>query len=245
MNWINVGVLSLSAWMSPGAPVQQEAPPPPPPAFEGSAELSFVGTTGNSSTRTVGAATTLVFRPHDWSITSKAAFIRSEDRGTTKAESTNLSTKVGRDLTERLSLGGHHQYTRDQFAGINHRNTVDVGLTYDVVESATQKLVVDAGIGYANEQRRAGRNLSSAIGTAGVTYTVALSDHATLEDEVSAVASFKNGRDRRLANVASLSAKLTTLFSLKVTHTTRWIKSPVPGFKKTDTVTAVALVAKF
>jgi hypothetical protein len=53
--------------------------------------------------------------------------------------------------------------------------------------------------------------------------------------------------DGKLArgNNAKVSAKLTTIFSLKVSNTIRFVNQPVPGFLKTDTVTAIALVAKF
>jgi putative salt-induced outer membrane protein YdiY len=36
-----------------------------------------------------------------------------------------------------------------------------------------------------------------------------------------------------------------TIFSLKVSNTIRYVNQPVPGFQTTDTITAVALVAKF
>ena len=220
-------------------------PPAPPAAFEGSAEFSFVGTSGNSATRTLGTATTLVFRPRAWEITSKASMVRSEDRGTVRAQSTTISTKVARDLTPRLALSTNHKYARDRFAVIDRRNTIEAGLAYDAVDSERHTLTLDAGIGYANEQRQVGRDLSTAIGTGGVSYEMTLSSNASITNEASVVFSLNDSQDRRLANVAGLSAKLTTLFSLKVTHTTRWVRSPVPGFKNTDTITAVALVAKF
>jgi len=43
----------------------------------------------------------------------------------------------------------------------------------------------------------------------------------------------------------AVTAKLTTLLSLKVSNAVRFSNFPAPGFKKTDTVTAVALVAGF
>jgi hypothetical protein len=40
-----------------------QTPAPPPPAREGSAEFAFVGTTGNSSTQTIGLGGELIYRP--------------------------------------------------------------------------------------------------------------------------------------------------------------------------------------
>jgi putative salt-induced outer membrane protein YdiY len=143
-----------------------------------------------------------------------------------------------------MAIFGRHEYMRNRFAGINHRNTVGAGLAYTAIKSARQTLALDAGFGYAGEKRLVGANLSSATGTANLAYKVSLSDTAVFEDELAAVTSFST-RDQRVTNIGSLTARLTTMFSLKVRHTTRWVRSPVPGFRRTDTTSSVALVAKF
>jgi len=57
----------------------------------------------------------------------------------------------------------------------------------------------------------------------------------------------EQGRDELQKAQAALAhvARITTLFSLKASHTIRRMNAPVPGFKSTDTTTAIALVAKF
>jgi putative salt-induced outer membrane protein len=241
MDWIHVYLLSLSVLSQAGA----QPAPPPPPGFEGGAELSFVGTSGNSDSRSLGGGLSLTFRPDAWTITSKSSLIRSEDSGVVRAQSAVFATQANRNLTQRVGVFGRHEYMRNRFAGINHRNTVGTGLSYAAIKSERQALALEAGVGYANERRLIGPNLSSAIGTAAAAYKVALSDTATFENELGAVTSFNNSRDQRVTNTASLSASLTTTFSLKVRHATRWVRSPVPGFRKTDTIMAVALVATF
>ena len=44
---------------------------------------------------------------------------------------------------------------------------------------------------------------------------------------------------------AAVTAALTATFSLKASYTLLYNNEPVPTFSKTDTATAVALVAKF
>jgi putative salt-induced outer membrane protein len=242
-----MGVMSVFVWSM--SLVSQASPPapqaPPPPVFEGSAEFSYVGTSGNSDTQSLGAGATVTFRPAHWEIASTAALIRSKDAGVTKAQSSVLSTQAERSLTGTLSLFGGHEYLRNRFAGVNHRHTLEAGVWIGAITNARQELEFEIGIGYAHEQRLAGPNRSSAISTASASYTLTLSDTATFENEIQTVAALDKGRDQRVTNVAALSAKLNTLFSLKVRHTTRWVRSPVPGFRKTDTTMAVALVAKF
>jgi len=43
-------------------------------------------------------------------------------------------------------------------------------------------------------------------------------------------------------NTASLTAALTSVFSLRVSNIVRYAHDPVPGFEQTDTITSVALV---
>jgi putative salt-induced outer membrane protein YdiY len=241
--WIVIVVIAIT-WATPSS-AQDAPPPPPPPAFEGTAEFSFVGTSGNSSTQTLGAGSSLTFRRAGWKVTSKASFVRSKDRDLIKAQSFGLATEAGKALSERLSIVSRHEYQRDRFAGIQHRNTLDLGVSMDTVDTAAHTLTLKAGVGYASEQRLTGEDLSTAIGTTGLDYEWVLSSSATFENSLHTEFSLQNSADRRLNNVASLSAKLNSTFSLKVKHTTRWVKSPVPGFRKTDTITAIALVAKF
>jgi hypothetical protein len=49
----------------------------------------------------------------------------------------------------------------------------------------------------------------------------------------------------RYANAVALTAKVSTIFSLKLSNTVRDLNLPVVEFKHTDAVTAIALVAKF
>ena len=76
-------------------------------------------------------------------------------------------------------------------------------------------------------------------------YTLKLSETSELTEDGHFVSSLSDGDDWRYANVITLTAKVTTLFSLKLSNTIRYVNLPVFGFKNTDAVTAVALVAKF
>ena len=72
-----------------------------------------------------------------------------------------------------------------------------------------------------------------------------LSPTADLTDEYEFSVSFDDAGDWRHANILSLTARMTTLFSLKVSNTARYVHQPVPGFDATDTITSFAFVAKF
>jgi putative salt-induced outer membrane protein len=219
--------------------------PPPPPEREGSAEFAFVGTTGNSSTQTIGLGGEFIYRPAPWESKIKLSYVRNEAEDQLRAQAFVLTLRAQRPIQPRLSGYGQYGYQRDRFAGILNRNALEVGLAYTWLEEKPHKLIVDAGVGYANEQRLLGNNLSTATLGGGGLYILKISDTSELTEDGHLVFSLANGSDWRYANAVALTAKVSTIFALKLSNTIRYLKAPVVGFKNTDAVTAVALVAKF
>lgn len=223
----------------------QPPPPPPPPEREGSAELAFVGTSGNASTQTIGLGGEFIYRPAPWESRLKINYVRNEAEEVVRAQALILTLRAQRLLRPRLSGYGQYGYQRDRFAGILDRDVVEGGLVFNWIAQARHKLVVDAGVGYANEQRLVGDNLSTATAGGGGLYTLKISDTSQLSEDAHLAASLSESRDWRYANAIALTAKVSAILSLKVSNTVRYLNLPVTGFKNTDAVTAVALVAKF
>jgi putative salt-induced outer membrane protein YdiY len=221
------------------------APAPPPPAREGSVEFAFIGTTGNTSTQTIGLGGEVILRPTLWVVRNRAAFVRNESDSTLTAESFQYLFRTERALSSRAAAFVEYTFFRDEFAGIDHRNAVVGGLSYKVLKQATQVLSVDAGLGYLNENRLVRPNVSSGTYAFGGAYNLKLSATAELSEDARFTGTFALSDDWRVANVVAIAARLTTLFSLKASNTIRYANSPVPGFKNTDSNTAIALVAKF
>lgn len=220
-------------------------PNKPPPFREGSLDFSFIAATGNSDAQTLGLAGDIIFRPDDWEIRNRAGFVRAETDDELTAEAFYYNFRGARKVTSRLSVYGQYDYLRDRFAGIEHRNVLTGGLDYLLVDQGPNRLSVFGGLGYLNEQRLAGDDLSTAVFDAGWAYRLKFSETAEFTDDLRYDQSLSEGDDWRIGHTAALSAKLTTLLSLKVSHNIRFVNAPPPGFEKTDTMTAVALVAKF
>lgn len=223
----------------------QAAPPPPPPTAEGSAEFSFVGTSGNSSTQTIGVGGELTYRPGSWETKFKIAFVRNEAEGELTAQALTTSLRAQRRFRPRLSGYGQYGYQRDRFAGIVDRNTLEGGVAYTALEQTRQKLVTDVGFGYTHESRVLGEALSTGTAGAGWLYTLKISASSDVSEDGHFVFSLDHGNDWRYANTLALSAKLNSLLSLKVSNNVRYVNVPVAGFETTDVLSSVALVAKF
>lgn len=241
---LSVVVLVLTA-LARTAAAQAPAPPPPPPHLEGSAEAAFVSTSGNTSTQSFGLAGDVISRPAPWELRAKAGYIRNETEDVETAESLFALFRASRTLGPRLLAYGQYDYLRNLYSGIEQRHALEGGLSFVAVDDELHRLRLDAGLGYANEQRSIGDDLSTAIASLGAGYRLRMSESAELTDDARFVFSLSEGSDWRYENVAAVTARLTGLFSLKLANTLRFVNAPAETFEKTDTITSIALVAKF
>ncbi len=153
-------------------------------------------------------------------------------------------------MTSSQSLGGSHpavRNTRPQLPPATRArpNPRHPRPRRPPEREAPHKLVVDAGLGYANEQRVLGNNLSTATVGAGGLYTVKIAATSELTEDGHAIFLLSEGSDWRYTNTIALTAKVSTMFSLKASNAIRYLHAPTIGFKNTDAVTSIALVAKF
>lgn len=242
LSWLLLSSASLQAQAPAQAPAQ---PPPPPPPREGTAEFSFVGTTGNAPTSALGVGGEYIVRTAPWVLRGKANYVRNESDDELKAEAVKALFRASRTFTDRLSAFGEYGFLHDQFAGIESRNTIDGGVTIAIVRPQPHALDFDVGLGYAHENRVVDEDLSTAQGLTGARYKFTLSETAEITDDLNFSFSFSDSEDWRTGNTVALTVKVTTILSLKVSNVIRFVNAPVADFKTTDTLTSVALVAKF
>jgi putative salt-induced outer membrane protein YdiY len=218
---------------------------PPPPRWEGAAELSFVSTAGNAEVQTLGASSQVIYRPGIWETSANAAFVRSIAEGVENARSLGIQLRQAREVSPRLEVFGRGGYRRDLFAGIEHRVSSDFGLGYKALDTAAHRLTLDLGLGYLLEERLAGTRLTSAIINAVETWRWQIRDPVLIANDGAFTAPLEEAQAWRLNNQLSLTTSLTDTFSVKISHTLNYLNRPVPGFRRTDSIVAAALVAKF
>ncbi len=224
---------------------QQTSDAPDDGPWSGTAEVSLVATSGNSSTRTCGLGGEVTYDPGTWKWLGRASYVESEADNQLRARSQSALVEVSRPVSERLDVYGRGGYLRDLFAGIQRRLTTEGGLAYTVIATEPHSLQLLGGFGFTHERRAVGDDLS--LRTANVTgrYKWALSETSALTEEATFVADPNTGDDWRFTNEVAVAAALSTRLSLKVSHKLSYLAKPVPGFRKTDTILSAALVANF
>jgi putative salt-induced outer membrane protein len=225
---------------------QTPAPEPTPvPLFAGKGELSFVQTGGNTSTQTLGFAAEGEYRPAPWSLKLNLAFVRAETDEEVKAKSFLAGLRGTRKIADPLEVYAEAGYLKNTFAGIDNRFSLGGGVLWTFVKTPQHLLKGDVGLAWVRELRVTGDNLSFLAGKLGGSYKFTLSKTAEFTDDAAFLFDFSDSGDWRFNNVAAVSASMTTVFSLKASHTLAYIRKPAPGFGRTDTITAAAIVAKF
>ena len=225
--------------------LRAQTPAAPPPPHEAKVELAVVATNGNSETQSIGVAGEFTIRLDSWVVTLNSGFVRNEAEGVVNAKSLRTMERVARTLRPGLDVFGQHAYLRDTFSGVTHRNSLDAGLSYRVLQEARHELVADAGFGYLSEQRTAGPDLSTGLATAGTRYRLRISDTSEFTDELLFAADVIDVGTWRINQAAAVTARVTMLIALKVSNVMRFVNEPVPGFERVDSVTSASLVVSF
>ncbi len=240
---VHIIALVAVAALVPVMALAQE--PEPADVWSGTAEVSFVSTSGNTDTRTLGVGGEIEYRPTNWSGLAKIAFVESEADDVVNARSFSALLQVSRPFSPRLEVYGRVGYLKDTFAGIDDRISSDGGISYAIATTVPHSLRTLIGFGFTREVRIGADDLSLVTANATLQYSWALSETSALTDETAATADMKNAGDWRFTNDVGLTAGLNGIFSLRLSQKLTYLNEPVPGFRRTDVVVAAALVASF
>ncbi len=238
-----VGVCLLYACSAPSLALAQT--PQPPPKLEQRYETAYVGVAGNSSSNTFSLGADVVVRPDSWLARNKFSFVRNQADGVLAAKAFEYASRVQKTLNGRASTFAEYDFFRDPFAGVIRRQAGTVGFALNALARPRQSLHVDLGFGYTNERRTTGENVSSGSYLVGADYKATLSANADLTDDLRVSGIFDDARNWHAEHTVAITTKLAGGLSLKVSNALRFANFPPPGFRRTDLVTSVALVAKF
>lgn len=225
----------------------QDAPPPPTPTplWSGKGELSFVATSGNSETQTLGFGAEVAYKPAPWSFLFQTAYIRSEADDVENARSFLASLRGARSLSPRLEAFVRGEFLQNTFAGIDSRISGEGGLAYALFPNPPHKLKAEIGVGYTTESRVTGEDLSFPSARTGLIYEWQISKGAVFAEELSFSQDLEESENWRIQNTGSLTAEVTTVLAMKLSYAITYANQPPPGFGKRDTTTSAAVVAKF
>ncbi len=235
------GALVLGIATAAAAQDASEAPPP----WTGSLGLSFVSTTGNSDTRSLGFDFALKRDPAPWGWDLAASFMRADQNGETTAERYTARGRGERALSERWSLFAGASGEKDTFAGYDLRTILEAGASYAVLATPRHDLSVDGGLTWTREDLVDGPSNDFMGGVVGLSYAWKIQEGSSLTERLVLYPDFDRTSNWRATSETALQSSLSEVLALKVAYSVRYDNEPVVGFDDTDTTSTVSLVVSF
>jgi putative salt-induced outer membrane protein len=206
--------------------------------------LSYLATSGNSSSTTGGLDLSYKHTFDPWSIAVTGSYLRAESSGTETANRMGLGIRGDRTLSDRWKVFVEGSWLRDTFAGIDARYLLGAGVSYQAVKTDLQDLSFDLGVGWTSDHPVDAGTDSYASGLLGLSYTLKISPTAKLTEKLLWVPDLQDSQNWRVASDTGLESAIAAKLALKLDFQYLFDNVPVPGFKKTDTKTAVSLVVR-
>jgi putative salt-induced outer membrane protein len=256
-----MGVLALSFSTIPAIAEEEGAEETPEPLWTNALGLSYVGTSGNTDTSSLGLDFASERRPTPWGLNLIATFTRAEDNGKITAEQYLVGGRALRQLNDHWSLFAGLSWAKDTFGGFDSRIIAEAGAEYLLVKTDKHTLSVDAGLTWTSEDQLKSREVAPPVdpplfeeytesidwfgGVAGLTWDWAFSKNASLAQRLLYYPNFDDGSDWRLASDTAVKAALTKLMALQFSYLVRYRNEPIEDRDDTDTTTKVSVVFNF
>lgn len=210
--------------------------------FSGKASFGYLGTSGNSDTASVNAATELKWELDRWTHHATATALGSSDNNLTTAEAYALGFKSDWALTDVSYLFGRVRWDKDKFSGYDQQTTETVGYGRKLIDNEITQWSAEAGAGARQSDLRDGTSQNESILRAATDYSRKLTETSVFTANFSVESGSDNTvTDGTLAIKARLLGDLALVASYRVRN-----NSDVPvGSEKTDTFTTISLEYAF
>ena len=242
-----VSLSTLALTLSPlaGSAAAQAAPKEPPPLWDTELGASFVGTSGNSDTTTIGADFQMHRRWPLWQIESTASAVRTTDRGTRTAERYLGALRAKRVLTPIVSLTMGERAERDRLAGIDFRSILDAGLSYALVRDPRWTLDGLTSLAWNHENAILGPDLDDPTAVLQVLSKTAFSETADTTERFTFYPDLRTSSAYRSEAEVTVQAAMNRRLALKIGYLWRYSNTPVLGFVKNDSTATASIVVRW
>jgi putative salt-induced outer membrane protein len=225
---------------------EAEAEDAPDPAWVGSLGLSWVATSGNTDTSSMGMDFALDRKPEPWGLSLVARGTRADDQGVKTAENYLVSGKAVRALGKRWEAFGGLAWAKDPFAGFDSQSVASAGATYKAVQSERHLLSFDMGLAYTWEDRvPPEEDVDFAGGVFGLAWEWKLGASSKLTERLVYLPNFDDSADWRLNSITAIEAAINEWLALRFGFDVRHRNQPIGDADGTDTTSTASVVFNF
>lgn len=210
--------------------------------WQGSVSLGYLHTTGNSNTVSLNGKALAGYKRDRWIDTFALTALNASQDNVRTAESYEGSAQSNYSLNDNDYVFGLVDYLADRFSGYQRRATEAAGYGRLLVNSDSQQLSVEAGLGARQTLFTDATRKRNVIERLGVNYLYRFDTKSNFNENLTV----EHGKDNNFTqSVTALTTNLAGDFALSVSYTLKHNSTVLPGFKHTDTIAAVSLVYSF
>jgi putative salt-induced outer membrane protein len=218
----------------------------PEPAWVGSLGLSWVATSGNTDTSSVGMDFALDRKPEPWGLSLIARGNRADDQSVKTAENYVVSARAMRALGKRWQAFGGLAWAKDPFAGFDSQSVASAGATYKAIEGERHLLSFDMGLAYTWEDRVPPQeDVDFAGGVLGLSWEWKLGASSKLTERLVFLPNFDDTDDWRLNSITAIEAAVNEWLALRFGFDIRHRNQPIGDADGTDTTSTASVVFNF
>jgi putative salt-induced outer membrane protein len=214
--------------------------------WEGTGELGYVSTTGNTDSTAMNAKLNFIRNGKKWRHRFSGTALRTSENGVADNERYTMEVQSDRKISEKSWLFGAYRWDADKFGSYDPQMSLTAGYGRQLMKSEKHELKGEIGAGYKNlEERVSGDSSSEAIArfllddSWQVFKTTLWTNRLLIESGSSNTFTQFN---------TDLAVSMTDRFAVKLGYEIRHntdVPDDIEDSENTDTVTSVNLVYNF
>ncbi len=215
-----------------------------PRSWADEAELSYVKGSGNSALETLSAKNLFTLIHSDkWKSFLKASALNGKSDGERTTESYTAELRSDYAFSKRLYTLLLTGWLKDNFAGIDARSYVGLGLVYKVLNGPKHFISTEAGGDYVKEEYTDDTQSDFLRGRLFALYEYRFSKKNKFSQSVEYLYDFDDSKNYNVNTETALISSLNDYWSMKASYAVKYDNRPVPAtLEKKDAILSMALV---
>jgi putative salt-induced outer membrane protein len=238
-------IVAAGALLAPASVSSQNAVAVDSGPLRVTVDLGFVDAAGNSNVTSFNLGERVTWTRGRWAFTQNARALYGETDGSSTTESYELGGRAQYDVSPRIGAFALLQYQRDPFAGVAARWSGGPGVSWNVVRSGRDTLIVETALTAQNERNTANVTQTFAAQRSAVAFKHLFGLTTAFAQTLEWVANLETTADQRLTSETAMTAPISRQIALRVSYLIRFDNQPEPGFEKTDRILTTGIQVAF
>lgn len=208
-------------------------------------DLGFVNAAGNMDVTSLSVADHMTYSAAPWRATGLFSVLHASSNGEDTANWWQIAGRGERDIAPNISIYVLAGWDKNRFAGIDRRFQEGAGLSFRILDTAPDRLSLDAGIGFIQQRNTLDANDDFVSARIAATYQHDFADKAYFLQTVELLPNLEKSKDLRINTESAVVAPMWHSMAVRLAYLVRYDRLPEPTFEKTDRIFTAGLQYSF